>query len=769
MRRSTVAWLLVVSWGGSAFAATLATPPNITVEPRPGGDKVVVSQGLKQVVFLAGLQRWLKVVPEFGKNSSSVSFAVRLPDKVTAVQVNATVQAVTPGLQVEERLLGKLHAEVVPSADAKRTDLRLDVALDESLSAGTYGLKVQLTYPGTDAQGKQTTVLQDVDLSLVLPAATLLLPPRLVLEVVDGEAPEHAEFRLMNTSVLSRLSIDSVAHGSLPLNGGKAAAGQLGLDFRARDAAKFASTLTLGVGQPAYARALIEQPFPLGSTSGSLRISAKELASAVELPYEVRVRRGYGWLFFVAFLGVVAGNGLRWAFTHIEELGKARETLDEQLERLRKARAQHQDATFHGEVDKALGLIAAAFISGRTKALVHVFDASEKIFQAALGQLQSTKEQLVARNKVLAEVAGALYGLPAGLKRGVSALSLSLPSIARLLDADNVTEAGTLLAGLESELNRHLEIEGRAWSTRVADLLVAQTTVDAVLKEASPGLARTEVKTAVESFASTSASVALKERLTLLDGAWQKVAKFTRLMTSHMVAELAAARAALAGVDSPCEPGARAVAQVSSELAWMQKTHGGTEPEQVLEYMQSEVPERFLNALLGCMRGTTSDAQKEVSTLVDKATYVEAAKLAIAKTSKSLTASAEGVIKGAHDSLPFGAPILASARSPDSQEPSMTRGFAAWSLRTDVLGGAPLPLRMDVTRYWELARLGVLLFMGLLLSAVTTALFADNWIGTWEDVMKVFVWASALDLTATSITNTLSKLKKEPVQSTNRG
>jgi hypothetical protein len=574
-------------------------------------------------------------------------------------------------------------------------------------------------------------------------------------------------FRLTNTSELSRVSILGTSQGSLPLNAGQAATGQLGLDFR-REGEKEAllPRVTLRPGETGSAQARITQPFPLGSTAGSLRIHARELASPVELQYEVRVRRGYGWLFWVAMLGVFAGNGLRWLLNRIEELGKARSKLDEQLVRLRGEGERHQDATFRSSVDGAVQLITRAFSAGGANALVAAFNDSETRLQAALKTLQETKEGHVARLKVLRDLASGQYRLPAGLRSFASGLSASLPPVAALLDVDDVTEAGKVLDTLEADVAARLAGAGREWSDKVSGLLVARTPVDAVLPAESPGATRAEVGSAVEAFASASGDAGgLKERVSRLDAAWRKLADFVRSLVDHLVAELEATRQVLLQEPAASASGNTLLTQ-AADLRRLQQQRPD-EPEAVLEHVQANLPAVFRGAILACMTRVAPPAKAEVSRLIDEGAYVQAARKAIELAQAARASSPEGTPQGgAHvlESFTVQAGVPAASPGTPSASPPAPAPLAPswWSVRSGVLGGAPAPSPLELTRYWQVARVGVMLFMGALLSAVTTALFADGWIGTWEDVLKVFVWASALDITASSVTSTLSRLKKEP-------
>lgn len=150
MRRDVVGGLLALVCGLAVGNASALQQEGV-LDPKPGGsaggDRLAAA-GSRQVTFLAGTQRQLRVDPEPPNRSVSAFYLLELPAGLTASDVKVRVLAVMSGLQNEVRLQDKLSAEVIGTADGAKTELRLEVRLDEPLPSGTYGVRVRFSLPG---------------------------------------------------------------------------------------------------------------------------------------------------------------------------------------------------------------------------------------------------------------------------------------------------------------------------------------------------------------------------------------------------------------------------------------------------------------------------------------------------------------------------------------------------------------------------------------------------------------------------------------------
>jgi hypothetical protein len=249
-------------------------------------------------------------------------------------------------------------------------------------------------------------------------------------------------------------------------------------------------------------------------------------------------------------------------------------------------------------------------------------------------------------------------------------------------------------------------------------------------------------------------SAGVRTRLDRIDGAHQVTSEFVRRLlpalegVAYKVVEL------LKSLGSSTPPSTLdELTRATATLRRMfQEQPDAT--DDVLRTARLVLPELLGKAMRERLPAGEATALKEVDGLLTAGDYVGATKRVV-EVAKA-AARSEGTKQGG------AAPNVAEAAAPAPSALARTMGRPSALLMGRAGAGLqPLSAAPEIptmTSFFQAARLLQLGLLALLLAGLTTALFLNDWVGTTLDVVKVFAWSSALDISVAALTGNISKL-----------
>jgi hypothetical protein len=225
---------------------------------------------------------------ELDRDRGVARVPVELGPRVRARRVSAQLTSVSIGQTEDRRLHRRLSARFVPAVNGHGPAISVRAELGR-LRPGTFNLVVTLI--GRRA-GRR--VRQQVDLSLILVPAKLREPAALDLRHLAGLVgtdPANKSLYLAEISGRSRLSHVVVEQDTSTASG----------------VVSFPSNTTIRPGDVARLTPTLQGHFPIGTTTGTLQVRARELEQPVTVSFAVVTERSKWWIVVVALIGIVLG------------------------------------------------------------------------------------------------------------------------------------------------------------------------------------------------------------------------------------------------------------------------------------------------------------------------------------------------------------------------------------------------------------------------------------------------------------------------------
>lgn len=667
---------------------------------------------------------------------------IALRSGVRVSQLYAEVTDVDFPTRRERRFFNAFSAKVNQGRNGRGPSVHLDVDTNPALPAGAYkvSMRVRLREP---AAPRGRTVTLEVRI-----AAAQLKPPATVQ--ITRTLPLHGDARVVVGPLVLREStgrsrvtgIDLLA-GAATTNAGEQRGG----------------TITAQADQPISPGGRLAVPlqtsggFPVGVANGTLTIDAHELASPVEVNYEIVTRRGKALLWLLLIGGVAAGWGTKeFLARRIARKERRAEGL-ELLRTLEDSRVQHPDATFDGKL-LSLATRVETKLDGEPDPLKTVLEGVQTELAAAEKELSDRAAAVGARLAAARSAVEGGWTLPPRIAAVLQAAAPKLAALSSKLRDGYVGDVDEELRQLSLTLVRDLRGEFDRW--RMAADGLALSTAGSSLAKAAPAVtaAATAAHTAIELVAGDRAAALATEleHIAAARAAIDDLLMELRLAIDVVVRQVLDAH----GTDGPS---AQAVSAAHAAMASALRDAGVQEPDRIA------VPNQAREALETAMTAAIRAAQREhggaagvVDEALAKGDFAAAAKAAVLAApgtggeevrQKSRAATAE---RSAGTVALEGGPLIRATHAPavrSGRPASLTVGHR--------VTGRPAQALRETRKSLDLLRA---VRDALLAAAVIVAgylLFTDGWTGTTDDIVKVLAWAYGANVSAAFVTETLTR------------
>jgi hypothetical protein len=381
------------------------------------------------------------------------SFALQLAGLGAGDTVGAELTLVTKSGQPFAIPDGLLTTEVRRRAGySTLADLTLKVT--RNLGPGIYDVQLLATASNKAKAATAFTVHLVVAGAQVRAPATVyvdaLIPPWDLLSDRGPRAERRIELELAGATTLTNMIVT-----------GGGAAVMDGHDTPGRVSVVTAQVPVAGSHPPELT--LLADEFALGTSSGSLRVAADQLAEPLELRYEVRVRRSTGVVWLLMLLGIVVGLLVREVLAARAEKGEKAGEASQLLARMRQARAATADVVTRNAIDAAQAALLPA-LDQSTAELSAALAAQSAALDEALKLLTARRIDADAQVTLLRRLTTTLWNLPSSMAGVVTQAGSDLAPIQRFLDIDDVKGASDAIGVLRERLQRGLSATAPSWA-----------------------------------------------------------------------------------------------------------------------------------------------------------------------------------------------------------------------------------------------------------------------------------------------------------------
>lgn len=193
----------------------------------------------------------------------------------------------------------------------------------------------------------------------------------------------------------------------------------------------------------------LEDEFPLGTTTGTVELSAPQLDKAVSIPIEVKTRRPHSWILFFAFLGIFIGFSARTASAEIIRRSQAQLEVRELLAEIASLSGRHRDKNLRKTLAEQKQLLddALAKVSGWRKidqsVLTQTTTSVRTAITEALKTLANDRKQMGDSLTKIAVLAGKAWSLPASMQSVLARVRDTQERASTALGQDDLDGAAT--------------------------------------------------------------------------------------------------------------------------------------------------------------------------------------------------------------------------------------------------------------------------------------------------------------------------------------
>jgi hypothetical protein len=681
----------------------------------------------------------LIVAPD-ADGKARVRYPIHAPaaDRPSAVVIASVQKGMLAAAAVEKQLAAQLSV----NAATHEQEIELTLDLGRPVPQGSYDVRLSFSFADPKAEPAFATV------QLVLLAAHVQVPAKQILEQVDGSLEGAPMLHLLETTGLSRVSIADISGMGSFRQDDK----EIDPPIAFGPAGSAGPIAPIAPGKPVSIPVRLAAELPLGTWTGTVRITAPELEAPVDVTYEIRARRSHAWIFFAAIAGLLAGFLVREVLSKLAGLGDARRKADEMLVRLDGERKSRADRDFLKAADAAVDTLAQVRKTAKDAgALTAAIEAANTALSVALAELKERKDRATAAYNELRDLLRARYHLPPKLRERLAAASAPLAAAAARLNADDADPDP--LAALAADLLDAAKTLGDEWKSRVLHLLGRLPPLDGLVKDPSGGITIDALRTALLEDPKPGATA--KAVLDALSQKHEKLDALERrlLLEIHGVAE---SLAALAPADSP------QVAALRAEVASLQAQHDQhpDEPEEILQAVSARTA-ALIEAASMPMVGSNREA---LSGLLRKGEYRQAIEMVEASMRAPSRPEGAPMSFGLDEDEPMEAPPgkPKAAHAAAEMTEASARSIAAAG---DAVGGSrgAAPFMLDSAAGLSLAaRALTAAFVGGIVGLVAVAVYEKTFIGTGADLLAVFGWTWGLNVTSLdAATSALSKVKSK--------
>jgi hypothetical protein len=484
--------------------------------------------------------------------------------------------------------------------------------------------------------------------------------------------------------------------------------------------------------------------FPLGTTTGTLALSAPQLGDDITVPYEVTVKRAPWTLLALLVAGIVVGYAVRVLLAGHIEIGLARVKVQQVRARIdREMRPGHGDAEFRSAVQDIRSTLDEE--AGAGHSAQQIADAALKASAALDEALTALKARATAVETSLTRFQGVLFkqwALPAPVTVALAHGRATYKAAATALARGDVGSAAALADAIP-DLGTTLAEFGRSWQSQAALLADAMHEAGDVLAldlQAAETPLREKIGTEVPAD---------------LDAALASLTALSNTLRTALVAVSTQIVPAADHVQQALAPedGASDVGIARADLATVLQSEPVSRPDAVAQALD-RLSSRIRDAKLASERRTAERASAllAVARAEARATAAENDEPGLdPRTAAHLLAAFAGELQDAAAAAP---PDNGDASPPPAPQPS------APTLPTQTVEGVePAPAVTAPTilsgpelspaatrRQLALDRLLQTVLVGAILVWIGYVFFEDRYVGTDTDMLGVFLWAFGLDI-----------------------
>lgn len=654
-------------------------------------------------------------------------------------------------------------ADMEKPADGENVVPAIIVTINtKSLEQGTYQLMIYVEPENSGANLKR----QILTLELTLPAAKLLQPGTIIVEqtitpwsVITEGNPNLLLLEMSGKQTrLDGITVQPITPSS---EGNKATSAFV----------NFTPPAQVAPGSSEPVPISLSGAFPLGTYKGNALIKSPQMAEAVTVPFEIRVRRHWGYIIATISAGLILGFLTRiWAQRQFD-LYNARASARDALRSLKQELLRRPDAGFKAKVEPAVAKIEQAQNESNVDVIVQAVKDANAILAEALKELDARRAEARKAVEMLSRITETRQLLPAEFE-DIFDIKDSLAQARLSLTAEKISGAqqilNDLMTGLAGKINNALA-ERRpitksfldAWG-ELSSLLPTSATSSLIQTITSLGKEIDAVNYQVDNLT--------VEEIVILANALKNIrfnlSEFLRQLQLSIAVMSRALRAQFDAVDKKDEG---AINELFEKIGELQKKLKGwadsfpeTEPPVEAEIIDLKAVWR--KALIA-QAATDEKTKTEINALLDDEKYREAT----AKTIQFLIKNPNRpsvIFLGAESDVAarqseaviddFANLLLPSgnrAAAPDS-------GWMIFNIAPE----STLAPVFEIFRsgsWWNFALANGLRFLSAAIGiiAVGYALFADKFIGSVSDLLAIFVWAFGLDLSINTFLDAGKKLK----------
>lgn len=228
---------------------------------------------------------------------------------------------------LEEGLARYFRAHLSQAYPALGPVIELRFDLEHVQRPGSYNVALELVgRPSKEANPPGSAPEQDVQLTIVYPAAALAVPAKYVAQrligfrSVSGAAPPLVLRESSDLSPVDDLEIQQVSAE--------------GPDGAVTGSLRFQPGESIAPGRWENVPVTLEGDFPPGKSTGSLLVTSPQLTTPIAIPFEVQAKRTPFWIPIFVLLGLAIGFFAKVALPRIIEVGRARAQVDDLAARI---------------------------------------------------------------------------------------------------------------------------------------------------------------------------------------------------------------------------------------------------------------------------------------------------------------------------------------------------------------------------------------------------------------------------------------------------
>jgi hypothetical protein len=509
---------------------------------------------------------------------------------------------------------------------------------------------------------------------------------------------------------------------------------------------------------------------PLGNSEGVLRLRAAELASPVEVPVTLRVRRSYLVLFATILAGLGVGAFSRLYLQSYLELRRVRLQALGVLERIDRERARTADAGFLKAAAETRAALVRAMDESDPAALQEQTSRAHTDLDQAAAGLEARLAEAEASVQQLAAVGKGLF-LPPQMAAVVAETGPHLEEARRAVAGrDGATASGAVARATErlTEIRRPL----RGWRTDQetalgilsADAGPLPAPIAAYLREQTvPVLAAVrELPEVGPDAGAAEAEAALR----VVDGVRVTEGAVFARIPGAVSAEVERVARALEGLEGRTQSEIDRLKQESEDfIRRLDEVRG--DPDATIELLAGPAAgtlgESLVRAIEAQSAPLAEDETARLRELLSSGNYAEAAREAVRLRRQAAAPAATRL--GSRG--PSGAAGEAAAESPEfpylpgvapplrfaqpASSPAIVRSF---------FRERPLDAVRARTK-WEITRASAVrwVLLAAVLTVVAFVFYAPAFVGTWQELAGIFLWAVGLNVTLDMALEEATKIK----------